>query len=133
MSNTRLALVIIAVEDLQRSLAFYRRITQWPVPVDTPVYAELHSPNGFRLGLYDRRGFGRNINHVPEPIAGRVATTELYVLVDDVSAAMAGARDAGATVLDEARDRLWGDHVGYVADPDGYVVAFAQTHELRGS
>lgn len=126
MSEARLALVIVAVEDLPRSLAFYRVVTMWPVPVDTPVYAELLSPNGFRLGLYDRRGFGRNIKRVPEPIAGPVATTELYLFVDDIDASMSRARDAGASVLDDASDRPWGDHVGYVADPDGYVLAFAR-------
>lgn len=126
MSDPRLALVILAVEDLPRSLAFYRDVTTWPVPIETPVYAELSSPNGFRLGLYDRQGFGRNIKRVPEPIAGPVATTELYLFVDDIDALMARARDAGAHVLDEPSDRPWGDRVGYVADPDGYVVAFAR-------
>jgi catechol 2,3-dioxygenase-like lactoylglutathione lyase family enzyme len=123
---TRLALVIVAVEDLPRSLAFYRDITAWPVPVETPEYAELASPNGFRLGLYDRRSFGRNIKRVPEPIAGPVATTELYLFVDDVDAHVTRAREAGARMLDEPSPRPWGDRVGYVADPDGYVVAFAR-------
>jgi catechol 2,3-dioxygenase-like lactoylglutathione lyase family enzyme len=126
MSGVRLALVIVAVEDLPRSLAFYRTVTMWAVPVETPVYAELLSPNGFRLGLYDRRGFGRNIGRVPEPIAGPVATTELYLYVDDIAASMTRARDAGASLLDDPSDRPWGDHVGYMSDPDGYVVAFAR-------
>lgn len=127
MSDVRFALVIIAVEDLPRSLAFYRPVTTWTVPVETPVYAELLSPNGFRLGLYDRRGFGRNIKRVPEPIAGPVATTELYLFVDDIDASMRRACDSGASLLDDASDRPWGDRVGYVADPDGYVVAFARS------
>jgi lactoylglutathione lyase len=130
MSDVRLVLVILAVEDLARSLAFYRAVTAWPVPVETPVYAELQSSNGFRLGLYDRRGFGRNIKRLPEPIAGPVATTELYLFVDDIDAMMARARDEGAPVLDDAHDRPWGDRVGYVADPDGYVIAFA--HPVAG-
>ena len=133
MSEPCLALVIVAVEDLPRSLAFYRTVTMWAVPVETPVYAELRSPNGFRLGLYDRRGFGRNIGRVPEPIAGPVATTELYLIVDDIAASMTRARDAGASLLDDARDRPWGDHVGYVADPDGYVVAFARPSTVASS
>jgi uncharacterized glyoxalase superfamily protein PhnB len=126
MSEPALALVIIAVEELPRSLAFYRTVTMWAVSVETPVYAELRSPNGLRLGLYDRRGFGRNIKRVPEPISGPVATTELYLVVEDIAASMTRARNAGASLLDDASDRPWGDHVGYVADPDGYVVAFAR-------
>lgn len=127
MSDVHLVLVILAVEDLPRALAFYRAVTTWDAPVETPVYAELRSPNGFRLGLYDRQGFGRNIGRVPEPIAGPVATTELYLFVEDVDASMRRAGDAGALLLDEPRDRPWGDRVGYVADPDGYVVAFARS------
>lgn len=126
MSDVRLALVILAVEDLPRSVAFYRTVTRWPAPVETPVYVEILSPNGFRLGLYDRRGFGRNIKRVPEPIAGPVATTEIYLFVDDIDAMIGCALDAGASLLDDANDRPWGDRVGYVADPDGYVVAFAR-------
>ncbi len=130
MSEVRLVLVILAVEDLGRSLAFYRAVTTWAVPVETPVYAELRSTNGFRLGLYDRRSFGRNIKQVPEPIAGPVATTELYLFVDDIDAMMARARDSGASLLDDPNDRPWGDRVGYVSDPDGYVVAFARSIEV---
>ncbi|HZK78486.1 MAG TPA: VOC family protein, partial [Gemmatimonadaceae bacterium] len=100
--DARLALVILAVEDLPRSIAFYRAVLGWTQPVDTPVYAELASPNGMRLGLYDRRSFGINIGQVPAPIAGPVATTEIYLYADDLEAVLARARDAGATVLSPA-------------------------------
>jgi lactoylglutathione lyase len=78
-----------------------------------------------RLGLYDRRSFGHNIGQIPAPIAGPVATTELYFYTDDVDAMVARARDAGAALLSPSADRPWGDRVAYVADPDGFVVAFA--------
>ena len=121
-----LALVILAVEQLPRSVAFYRELLGWTQPVETPVYCELECPNGMRLGLYDRRNFGNNIGQVPEPIAGPVATTELYFYAEDLDAMVARACGAGATVLSPASDRPWGDRVAYVADPDGFVVAFAR-------
>lgn len=127
MTAPRLSLVILAVEDVARSVAFYRAATGWTATVETPVYVELVSPNAFRFGLYDRHSFGKNIRRVPEPIAGSVATTELYLFVDDIESSISRARDAGATLLDEPAERAWGDRVGYVADPDGYVIAFAQT------
>ena len=125
MANS-LALVILAVEQLPRSLAFYRAVLGWDEPVDTPVYAELASPNGMRLGLYNRENFGNNLGTVPEPIAGPVATTELYFEVDDVDASLARAIAAGANALSPPSPRPWGDVVGYAADLDGYVLAFAQ-------
>jgi len=126
-----LALVILAVEDLSRSVAFYRAVLGWEQPVSTPVYAELASPNGLRLGLYDRRSFGHNIGQVPAPIAGPVATTEIYLYADDLEAVLARASDAGAKVLSPASERPWGDRVGYIADPDGYVVAVAARPRVR--
>jgi catechol 2,3-dioxygenase-like lactoylglutathione lyase family enzyme len=131
MSAMRLALVILAVEDLARSGAFYRSLTSWPVPIETPVYVELASPNGFRLGLYDRRSFGKNIGRVPEPIAGPVATTEVYLYVDDLDEIVRHAVTTGARLLDDARERPWGDRVAYFADPDGYVVALATRPDVR--
>lgn len=126
MTDVHLALVILAIEELPRSIAFYRAVLGWEQPVSTPVYAELSSPNGMRLGLYDRRGFGNNIGQVPVPIAGPVATTEIYLYADDLEAVLARASDAGAKMLSAPSERPWGDRVGYVADPDGYVVAFAE-------
>lgn len=125
MTATRLALVILAVEDLARSAAFYRALTSWDASVETPVYVELAAPNGLRLGLYDRQSFGKNLGRVPEPIAGPVATTELYLDADDLDESIARALEAGARMLDDVRDRPWGDRVAYFADPDGYVVALA--------
>lgn len=124
-----LALVILAVEQLARSIAFYR-ILGWKLQVETPVYCELESPNGMRLGLYDRRSFGNNIGRVPAPIAGPVATAELYFYAEDLDAMVTRACDAGATLLSSVADRPWGDRVAYVADPDGFVVAFASRGTL---
>ena len=112
--------------ELPRSIAFYRAVLGWEQPVNTPVYAELASPNGMRLGLYDRRNFGNNIGQVPAPIAGLIATTEIYLYADDLEAVLVRASDAGAKMLGPPSERPWGDRVGYVADPDGYVVAFAE-------
>jgi lactoylglutathione lyase len=50
---------------------------------------------------------------------------ELFVYVDDVDAAVAGAPGAGGRVLKEAADMPWGERVGFVADPEGNVVSLA--------
>jgi catechol 2,3-dioxygenase-like lactoylglutathione lyase family enzyme len=121
-----LALVILAVDDLARARGFYGAITGWTVQVDTPVYVELVAPNRMRLGLYERHAFGRNVGRVPEKLVGPVGATELYLYVEDLDGAVQRALAAGASLLDAARERAWGDHVAYVADGDGVVVAFAR-------
>jgi predicted enzyme related to lactoylglutathione lyase len=124
--TTELALVILAVEQLPRATAFYRTVLEWKQVVDAPAYCELESPRGMRLGIYDRRSFGNNVGGIPAPHPGPIATTELYFHVEDVDAMVARACEAGARLLGAAADRAWGDRVAYVADLDGFVVAFAR-------
>lgn len=126
MEDTRLALVILAVEDVPRSVAFYTAALGWRQSVTTKVYVELACPNGMRLGLYDRRSFGNNLGEVPAAIAGALATTEIYLYAEDLEAVLARARTAGGRELTPPSVRPWGDRVGYVADPDGYVIAVAE-------
>jgi predicted enzyme related to lactoylglutathione lyase len=122
-----LALVVLAVPDLPAALRFYRAAFDWPQTVDAPVYAELSLPAGMRLGLYLREGFARNAGSLPHRIPnGALAPTELYLLVPDVSAALARVAAAGGRILAAAAPRDWGEVVGYAADPAGNVLALAR-------
>src|SRR5688572_22857543 len=106
--NATLVLVVLAVEDLARAVGFYRAAFGWAQLVGAPTYAELAAPNGMRLGLYEREGFGRNTGRVPARIAaGELAPSELYLHVDDVAAAMAALERAGARPLSALAARDW--------------------------
>jgi predicted enzyme related to lactoylglutathione lyase len=126
MSEPRLGLVILAVEQLARSAAFYDQAFGWRRTVDSPVYVELALPGGMRLGLYDRHAFRRTIGHMPATRPTEVTATELYVYVDDLDAAVTNVCGAGGRILSPAAARDWGDVVGYLADPDGNVLALAR-------
>jgi lactoylglutathione lyase len=121
----RLALVILAVRDRARMTAFYRRVLEWSQVVDAPVYAELQSPDGPRLGLYAEESFGRNIGVVPEP-SPPITRTELYLQCDDLPAAIERAEEAGARPLSPLGPRDWGDEAAYFADPEGNVLVLAR-------
>jgi predicted enzyme related to lactoylglutathione lyase len=127
VAEPRLALVILAVEDLGRATEFYAAVFGWPRTVATPVYVELALPAGMRLGLYDRRGFARNVGHLPAARASTVTATELYCYVDEVERTLAAVVAAGGTLLGAAAPRDWGDVVGYAGDLDGNVLALAAT------
>jgi catechol 2,3-dioxygenase-like lactoylglutathione lyase family enzyme len=106
------AFPIISVVDLPAVRAFYERLGftqtyQFP-PEGEPDFVTLDR-NGCSLGI----GAGG-------------ATTEddfgYWVYVDDVDAAFADLRDAGATVVAEPVDMRWDERVAKVRDPDGNLV-----------
>lgn len=126
--EVRLALVILAVEDLGRSLAFYRRAFPWSQTVEVPSYAEFALPGGMRLGLYERKAFGVNTGQVPHPIpVGGLAPSELYLYPSDLEAAAEALVAAGARLLSPMKLRGWGEEAVYYSDPDGNVVALARS------
>lgn len=125
--TARHILTILAVADLHRAIAFYDRAFAWPAEVDVPVYREYLLPGGMRLGLYQREGFARNTGALPTATAaGAITATELYLRVDDLSAAVADLEAAGARLLSAAAPRDWGDEAAYFADPDGNVLVVAR-------
>lgn len=123
----RLSLVILAVRDLARARRFYDGLFAWPAAVDAPVYVEYALPDGMRLGLYRDEAFARNTLAPTTPrLDGHTTATELYLMVDDLDAAVARFEAHGATCRSPAAARPWGDTVAYFEDPDGNVVAVAR-------
>ena len=124
-ATPKLVLLILAVRDLPGMTAFYVRVLGWSQVVEVPVYAELQSPEGLRIGLYAEAGFGRNIGVVPEA-SPPITRTELYLHCEDLLATIERAVAAGARPLSPIGPRDWGDEAAYFADPEGNVVVFAR-------
>jgi catechol 2,3-dioxygenase-like lactoylglutathione lyase family enzyme len=124
--QTRLGLVILAVKDLAVARQFYDDTFGWARTVDAPLYCERTLANGMRVGLYAREGFARNVGATPIATRPReLAPAELYVYADDPEALLRRGAAAGGTLLSPLLPRDWGDEVGYLADPDGSVIAVA--------
>lgn len=81
-----------------------------------------------KLGLMPENGIAKIITPVMKhPSTGNgIPRCEIYLQVDDVHTAFDRAVKAGAKVINAVAPRDWGDTVGYVADPDGHVIAFAE-------
>jgi catechol 2,3-dioxygenase-like lactoylglutathione lyase family enzyme len=118
-----LSIVILAVDDLARAVAFYERAFGWEAVVRAPAYVEL-AAGAANVGLYAREGFARNVGEAPGR-ATPLTATELYLRVPDLAAACARLDAAGARPLSPAGARPWGETVAYYADPDGNVLAVA--------
>lgn len=120
---------ILYVRDQKASRDFYTAVLQREPRLDVPGMTELELGPGAVLGLMPEKGIVRLLEgRVAAPSREGGPRAELYLKVDDVPTWQARARAAGAVELSVPSPRDWGDLVGYVADPDGYVVAFAQTH-----
>ena len=132
MAHERLNLIILAVDEFARVVAFYRAAFGWQQTVDVPVYAEFDMPGRQRLGIYEREGFGVNTGQVPLQIpTGALTGTELYFYAADIEQAIVRLEQAGARKLSELRPRSWGDEAAYYADPAGNVIVLAREKNVQ--
>ena len=121
--------VIFAVDDVRRAAAFYQGVFGWPrnERIDYREYVELHSPDG-TLGLCERGTYARLTGATPmTPTNGDVSPAYLYVRVPDVRKVIGNLDAAGARPLSPLAARSWGEEAAWFADPDGNVVAVAQS------
>ena len=124
----RVVQVIVAVADLERSLAFYEQAFDWTRNdrIDFPNYVELLPPDGGSLGLYEREGYAETVGAEPAVVSNEhVSPAYLYVRLEDVEAAVARIEAAGGRPLSPLRSRSWGERAAWFADPDGNVIAVA--------
>jgi catechol 2,3-dioxygenase-like lactoylglutathione lyase family enzyme len=120
--DPRLTLVTLGVEDLQRSLAFYRDLLGWrpaPQSVDDVVFFQA---GGVVLALYPRRLLAEDAR-LSDPGGGGFGGIALAQNVAerlDVDRVLAEVATGGGRILKPAEDAFWGGRSGYFADPDGY-------------
>lgn len=119
---------ILYVADQARSAAFYRTLLGQGPSLDVPGMTEFELVPGVKLGLMPDAGIARIIcGPLPHPDTGTgIPRCELYLVVDDLDAAVQQAAQAGAVEVQAAADRDWGHRVAYFADPDGHVIALAK-------
>ena len=125
----RRAGAILAVANVERSLAFYRDRLGFEVEAtyDDPPYATLALP-GMRLSLaeqghpaVDRPGVA-----MAAPLDPSRADVVLVVEVDDARAEYRRLSDEGVRFLAEPYEPPWGGCRFFCVDPDGYLVEIEQ-------
>lgn len=117
----RLSHVILYVSDLDASVAFYRDVVGLEYRFTDAGYAEFHT-GSTRFALYERR----RAEWLTEGPVLPGPAGEVVLGVEDVDAVASGLKARGVPLLAEPADRPWGHRTIHVADPDGFVVEFAQ-------
>lgn len=130
----RIHVVTLAVEDLERALAFYRDGLGLESPGigGTEFVGDDRSPGGavamFKLrgglilSLYGRADLAKEAGiPVGPPTSGDFSLGHLVPSREAVDALLAEAVAAGAEPLGEPHDRPWGIYSAYFRDPDGHL------------
>jgi uncharacterized protein len=124
----RLKVITLGVDDLNRSLAFYRDGLGLPTKgiIGTEfedgaaVFIDMNED--LILALYPREALGKDAKVAVGPRSPTVLSLGHIVnSKPDVDAVMSQAEKAGARITDPARDRFWGGYSGYFQDPDGHL------------
>jgi len=129
----KITVITLGVDDLNKSLAFYRDGLGFPTAgiigkefeFGAVVFIDLQP--GLRLALWPRK----SIAHDTGLALSQRSATEMTIGHNvssqaEVDAVMATAKLAGATILKPAHETFWGGYSGYFQDPDNHIweVAF---------
>jgi uncharacterized protein len=136
--RAKIFFITLAVDDLERSTAFYRDGLGWPT--EGIVGQQFHDERtgaggsiafftldgGLLLGLYERTNLAKDANLPPGP----PSSTEFSLGIpaasqDEVDELLRQAQAAGATLTAPAHMRPFGVYSGYFADPDGHLFEIA--------
>ena len=124
----RINLVTLGVDDLERSLAFYRNglglktegIVGKEFEHGAVVFFDLQA--GLKLALWPRKSLSHDSGlPVERPSATEFCLAHNVGSKAEVDAVMAQAGKAGAVIVKPAHDTFWGGYAGYFQDPDRHL------------
>lgn len=124
----RISILTLGVDDLERSLKFYRDglgfktkgIVGEEFEDGAVVFFDFRKD--FKLALYPRNCLAKDARISQSP----ASPTEFSIghnvnSKEEVDAVMAQARKAGAKIIKPAQKAFWGGYSGYFQDPDGHL------------
>jgi uncharacterized protein len=133
----RITIITLGVDDLDKSLIFYRDGLGLPTQgiigqefeYGAVVFCELQ--NGVRLALWPRTSLAHD-THLPvqAPSATDFALAHNVSSKEEVDLVMQQAKAAGATIIKSAQETFYGGYAGYFQDPDQHVWEIAWNPEI---
>mgnify|MGYP001135582216 CR=1 FL=1 len=124
----RVSFITLGVDDLERSVRFYRDGLGLPTEgiigreFEYGAVAFLEMQPGLRLALWPRASLAHDCGlPVGPPVATNFCLAHNVVSKEEVDAILSRARSAGATIVKPAHDTFWGGYAGYFQDPDSHL------------
>ena len=119
--DARISLIALGVEDLDRSIAFYRDGLGLPMR-DGPTGIAFFTTSGTWLSLYPREKLAEDARVDPKGSGFRGFTLAHNVRTrEEVDEVMREAAAAGAEIQKDPEEASWGGYSGYFRDPDGFL------------
>ena len=120
--------ITLAVDDLERSLRFYRDGLGLPTrgifgqEFEYGAVAFFDLQPGLKLAIWPRKSLAHDTGLTLDPPSATETSLGHNVSSKaEVDAVMAQARAAGALIVQPAHDTFWGGYGGYFQDPDGHL------------
>lgn len=124
----RITVITIGVDDLEKSLKFYRDGLGLPTQgiigeqFEYGAVAFFDLQNGLKLALWPRKSIADDSTITLQPPSATELTIGHNVnSKKEVDAVMKQAKEAGAKIVKPAEDTFWGGYAGYFQDPDGHL------------
>ena len=134
----RITLLTLGVDDLEKSLAFYRDGLGLPTEgivgteFEHGAVAFFDLQNGLKLALWPRKSIAHDANISLQPRSATELTIGHNVgSKDEVDGVMEQAKRAGAKIIKPAQETFWGGYAGYFQDPDDHVWEIAWNPEMK--
>ncbi len=124
----RISLLTLAVDDLEKSLRFYRDglglktegIVGTEFEIGAVAFFDLQA--NLKLALWPRKSLSKDSGlPVGKPSATEFSIGHNVASKAEVDAVMQRAKSAGATIVKSAQETFWGGYAGYFQDPDGHL------------
>jgi catechol 2,3-dioxygenase-like lactoylglutathione lyase family enzyme len=117
----RVTLITLGVDDLERSLRFYRDGLGWrPSGASVEGDVAFFQAGGLVLALWSREELARDAGLPTDDGWGAVALAHNLPSREAVDRVVGELAAAGGRLLKAPVETDWGGYSGYVADPDGH-------------
>jgi catechol 2,3-dioxygenase-like lactoylglutathione lyase family enzyme len=124
----RITVITIGVDDLEKSLVFYRDglglategIIGQEFEYGAVVFIQLQF--GLRLALWPRQSIAHDTGlEKTQPSPTEITLGHNVSSKAEVDTVMSQAKNAGAVIVKPAHDTFWGGYSGYFQDPNGHL------------
>lgn len=124
----RITVITIGVDDLERSLRFYRDGLGLPTEgiigkeSEHGAVAFIDLQAGVKLAIWPRKSISQDSGILlSNPCPTEFTLGHNVLSRAEVDEVMAQAKNAGAVIVKTAQDTFWGGYAGYFQDPDNHL------------